>query len=342
VARTTEDLSSLGVYTFQTLQKRAEAENRTAFQVDRLIKEKSINLLVGNSNLGKTPLAVTLGVAVASGTPFLGLPTQLGRVLYADSEQDSGDFVRLLSQVSKQAGLPAPPPFFEVWSPNWDTANTASAGDALLQRIEKVEPNLVIIDPLRTFFTEAEQKADAAAAAIAALRDRAKRFSTAFIIIHHLRKMAADGPRLATDPYGWIQNVAGSLAIVNGTDSRLGVELAAEDELTLGGFIRGRGTLSPLRLLREYDEDGSPLGYRRLVSLDLLSEPHRAALAKLPDEFRFKDIHEALGKSGGSASAGFVKTAMAAGLVQKTDTGTYRKVDTGAGAGARGALRLIA
>ena len=38
-----------------------------------LIRNQSVNLLVGDSGLGKTPLGIQLGVCVAAGLSFLGL-----------------------------------------------------------------------------------------------------------------------------------------------------------------------------------------------------------------------------------------------------------------------------
>jgi RecA-family ATPase len=64
-------LRKLGVYTPSTLAKAVKDQTTQTYLVDGLIRPKSINLLVGDSGLGKTPLGIQLGASVASGLPFL-------------------------------------------------------------------------------------------------------------------------------------------------------------------------------------------------------------------------------------------------------------------------------
>src|SRR6187455_1048122 len=87
--------------------------------VEGLLEEGSLNLLIGHSNLGKTPLCITLGVAIAAGVPFLGHSTTKGPVLYLDAESTIANFMGTVENVSKSMGLPKPPEEFKVWSPNW-------------------------------------------------------------------------------------------------------------------------------------------------------------------------------------------------------------------------------
>ena len=98
------DLSAHGILNIATLRRRLSSAH-TTFLVDGLIREKSVNVLVGNSTLGKTPLAVSMGIAIASGTPWFDPPTRQGGVLYIDSESNFSGFDTLLTQLSKAAGL---------------------------------------------------------------------------------------------------------------------------------------------------------------------------------------------------------------------------------------------
>ena len=100
--------AGLGLFDYDRLKK--AAVNRRQWLVQDLLFEQSINVLVGNSNLGKTPLMVALGVAVASGTPFLGreIPSP-GPVFYFDAESGIWQFTELLEAISRHAGLSAPP-----------------------------------------------------------------------------------------------------------------------------------------------------------------------------------------------------------------------------------------
>jgi hypothetical protein len=77
VALPEENLKALGVFDFKSL--RVAAVSRTRYVVEGLIPSQGVTLVVGDSGLGKTPLMISLGVAVASGLPFLGQDVQAGR-----------------------------------------------------------------------------------------------------------------------------------------------------------------------------------------------------------------------------------------------------------------------
>ena len=102
------DLKKLGVFDFAAL-KRLQA-NQPPPLIDGLLAARSLNMLVGDSNLGKTPLALTMAVAVASGLPFFGRKTTKGRVLYFDAESSPGDFVSMWESISTSMGLSEPAP----------------------------------------------------------------------------------------------------------------------------------------------------------------------------------------------------------------------------------------
>lgn len=54
--------------------------------VDELFPSKSLNLIVGESQAGKSYLALDLAVAMATGRPFLGKPVFQSGVLYIATE----------------------------------------------------------------------------------------------------------------------------------------------------------------------------------------------------------------------------------------------------------------
>src|SRR5204863_9706555 len=58
----------LGIYTVDTLEQFVRRDARKPFIIDGIIRPHHIHLLVGDSGLGKTPLAIQLGICVASGT----------------------------------------------------------------------------------------------------------------------------------------------------------------------------------------------------------------------------------------------------------------------------------
>jgi RecA-family ATPase len=49
-----------------------------------MLRTKSVNIMAGDSGIGKSPLLCQLGLSVASGLPFLGMAAEQGAVLYLD------------------------------------------------------------------------------------------------------------------------------------------------------------------------------------------------------------------------------------------------------------------
>src|SRR5580700_53891 len=52
--------------------------------VQGFIPASSVNLLVGESGVGKSALAYQLALATAAGVPFLGMPTRKSKVVLVD------------------------------------------------------------------------------------------------------------------------------------------------------------------------------------------------------------------------------------------------------------------
>ena len=64
------ELAKRGIFTFDQLELTLEDE--VQWVMEGLIAEKSVNLLAGDSGIGKTPLCVTIAICIAAGIPFLG------------------------------------------------------------------------------------------------------------------------------------------------------------------------------------------------------------------------------------------------------------------------------
>src|SRR5438552_8528333 len=69
----------------------ARLPSSTEHIVGGLLPPRSVNILVGDSGIGKSPLAYQLGMCVAAGTPFLGMPVKPGKVLFIDFENSLVD-----------------------------------------------------------------------------------------------------------------------------------------------------------------------------------------------------------------------------------------------------------
>src|ERR1035438_3247149 len=62
------------------LGRAVRAQSNANDLVAGLIPSHSVSVLVGDSGLGKSPLAFQLAMSVVFGTPFVGIPTRPGRV----------------------------------------------------------------------------------------------------------------------------------------------------------------------------------------------------------------------------------------------------------------------
>lgn len=308
--------------------------------VEGMIPSCSIVLLVGDSGLGKTPWAYQLALCVAAGVPFLGHQVTPGLVLHVDLENGESGIATLCESLARYLGLESLPKNYHLLT---DREGIKALDDAM----KKLRPTLVIIDSLRAFRPGAEQKNDSAAQLMNDLRQWAKTFNTTFLLIHHIRKpdekFTQDALEDAPSVMTWLLRASGARALVNQSDVRIaldstlgvvriglpkGAARAASDEvgLVVRGFTRLRGELGPEYLTRDRDEDGTPLGYRKLSGVELLfnSEQEHAFL-RLPDQFAFREA-KAVYQRADQPTTDFLQKCIRVGILRKPAKGVYAKV----------------
>lgn len=293
----------------------------------------SVNLLIGDSGLGKTALGVQMGMCIAGGVPFLGRPVEQGAVLYIDAESSQDGFRSILAAQTKFLGLAKQTPFY-TYSQMWDQRENASRFwlDLIKEHIDHRRPKLVIIDPLRAVFPLAETKTDEAQGMVKSLRALVKEFGCAFLITHHVRKVNRDYevPDLVDDPHGWLQEAAGSRALMTGVDTRIGVDKCAREDvaLVLGGYQRLTGKLPTMFLGRQEDENLIAEGYILASSEHSLSSKQLDIYASLPSKFRVSSL---AGKFKSTKMLyKFLEAAVGAGLlIQDPLSKIYQKASNG-------------
>jgi hypothetical protein len=315
---------SHGLYSGGEILEHIDALPSTSAVVENLIAPGSVNLLVGDSGIGKSPLAYQMGLAAATETPFLGMPTQLSKVLYLDYENRKRDIRDILTRLCRHLGLTTVPPRFLLWPLAVDPAR-----QTVEEVVDQFAPDLVIIDSLRTFSPEMETDSRKAVEQIKRLRAIAHENGTAFLMVHHLRKIKMGNDTLEEgNALDWLRRAAGVRALVNQTDSRLAfAKRKREDEIVLCGHVRTHGEVGPFLIRRHRDADGDPAGYARFEPVPGLIEnaEQEAAFATLPDEFTFGEARATLGK-GAATTNWFVQKLIRLGLVHKMERGQYRKV----------------
>ena len=71
--------------------KRMQPSGGQQHLVAGLIRPRTVNILVGDSGIGKSPLTYQMALAIAGGIPFLGIRTRQANVLLIDYENSLSD-----------------------------------------------------------------------------------------------------------------------------------------------------------------------------------------------------------------------------------------------------------
>lgn len=185
-------------------------------------------ILAGRPKVGKSWLMLDVGLAVAAGSEVLGTKPDEGDVLYLGLEDNER---RLRSRIQKILG-----PFAE-WPRRFGYATTwcrqhEGGLDQIRAWIESVSlPRLVVVDVLARFRTpqngqNGQYEADYQA--VQGLQAIASEKNVAIVIVHHLRKSAADA-----DPF---DKVSGTLGLSGAADSVLILDRDGQ-----GTTLYGRG-----------------------------------------------------------------------------------------------------
>jgi hypothetical protein len=237
----------------------------------------------------------------------------------------------MVLSLSAHAKLAAPPENFFVYSPQWDPRAISKVDRpvevTLSEQVRELKPKLVIVDPLRMFWPNAETKTEEAVKMLQYQRKHSREFGMSWITLHHRRKTnALREVNLVGDSYSWMQEAAGARSLINQTDSRLGIDKSdtSSADLALAGFARILGPVAPLRIVRDFDEHGNAIGYHGLTGLDHLNQRHREVFSSLAGEFRYKDAHAALAGSGG-ATTDFLNAVTSLQLVRVEGEGRFRR-----------------
>jgi hypothetical protein len=322
------------------LELLVQKEGPEEYVVGGLVRKGSVNIAIGDSGLGKSPLFYQMAVCVAAGIPFLGYKTQKGSVIYFDYENGLRQSDGICGTLTGFLGLAERPPQFYIWSFGYHVTT------GLEKCFTKYRPNLCIIDSLRGFSPDAEKENSIAARALQSLRSIARKYDTAFVIIHHTKKPGLDGsPSLQDTPImGWLLEASGARSLINQTDARLAIDSANSKRLgatsaanktkeqialVLKGHERVRGEFGPVFIAREYDENGEPQGYKRMLGCELLfNEDQEKTFGDLPTEFRFKEARYAYGRQD-QATSKFLKKCIDLQLIRKLGHGQYIKCQGG-------------
>lgn len=317
---------------------RAEHSSKSGV-VAGFVPKRAVSFLIGDSGIGKSPLAYQLGMSVAAGVPFLGMETESGLVIMGDYENGMEESLNLSNQIARFLKIPNVPDNFVVWSADHSNGNSMD-----IQRIcesATQKPRLIIVDSLRSHDAHFE-KHEHAAEKMNELSKVAYKTGAAILVIHHTRKPNREHPAPALDSddtrvMEWLKETAGGGSLINQSHTRIAVDSLdgrshLDAVLILRWYRKSKGEAGPLYLERVCDEEGEPFGYRALTDVRLIGNPDQeTALRNLPREFTFKEAKKVYGRSDDPTSK-FLKKCASLGLVQQVKRGHYKRTDNTTGA----------
>jgi hypothetical protein len=322
-------------YTYAELKDRCQSLGGGRYLIEGILPERSLGLLVGDSGIGKSPLAYQMAMCVASGTSFLGHPVrEAGPVLCIDYENGLGQVGEILTRLAKHLELSEVPGNMTLFNFNDSPPDWESAGRTAAELIRDVKPTLVTIDSLAAYCPNIEEKNTVATQRIKDLRSIVRDVGCSILPVHHIRKPAQIPGQLPEslergDFRKWFLQARGPRSLVNGTDVRIGVDApsgASKAALVLRGFGRIRGEIPTMYIERVADIEGEPLGYRRMAGSHLLfNASQEEAFAGLGSSFRFKEAKHVYGKAD-QATTDFLKKCIAVGILRSPGRGQYHKV----------------
>jgi hypothetical protein len=162
----------------------------------------------------------------------------------------------------------------------------------------------------------------------------------AIVCTFNIRKMDRRGRQadLLSEPREWLENVSGTLDILNRCDVRLGIETHNDDVRVINGIVRGR-EMHPLLIRPVRDANDRLAGFEQVTPdhLDLVSaltDTLRKYWDRLPIEFRFEKV-VADGVVPRSTLSRLIEKTRQLGALARGGDGVFRKQIT-ASAGAAG------
>ena len=176
--------------------------------VEGLIPDRTSTMLSGDGGTGKSLLALQLGVAVATGTPWLGLPVEEAPVLFITAEDDMDELHRRLADICSASGLEWEDLYFltirslvgeeKTLLANLTSKTVAEMVPTMLAReIEKeadsIGAKLVILDTLANFYPGDENDRNQPTQFVSAiLNGMAYRVGCAVLMLAHPSKASIE------------------------------------------------------------------------------------------------------------------------------------------------------
>jgi Bifunctional DNA primase/polymerase, N-terminal/AAA domain len=295
------------------LREREMENGATEQLVNGLLPRHGVNVAVGDSNIGKSPLVVQLAVCVAAGVPYLGRETKQGNAVLLDFE-NTGMLYDMIAQTTRAVG--ADP---EVVEKNLAIVNRDESAtfDSIIEAVK--DADLIVVDSFR-YLTNGDEKNGNVVMPIMRKLGAQK---NCWLLVHHIRKgeqqeSEKNEPLVKADSViHWLERASGHRSIINQSTNRWAIDERGgiRSDLLIRVSVKGRGEPAPVHLNRVFEGE-QPIGYEVAKGAHLLTEKQQSIFAAVMGKtLSWDDIVAAAG-GGKSAASRFLAACRAYGLAK--------------------------
>lgn len=271
-------------------------------------------VMAGSFNVGKSPLLQDLAVSLVHGVPWCGRKVKKRPVVYFDLENPDLTIRLNTMHICERKGVDFPRVPDELEPYNLHGTHPDSGCDKLaslmqlksgmdavtfIEEILSRKPNAVVmIDPAEMLFKIDTIRKVPVLELFGRIRAILTRFPEAIIILtFNLRKQdpGREKPDLLHNPRVWLEEVCGTLDLINRSDIRLGMDYLDEekDQRVINGVRRGE-PFDPI-VVKSIGKDGELAGFE-IVShkeadlLSSLTKKQKAYYVQLPEWSHFDEV----------------------------------------------------
>lgn len=161
-----------------------------------LLRQGHKMLIAGPSKAGKSYMLINLCISLAEGMPWLGWPTERGKVLYVNLELDAPSAFHRFKDVYQALGYaPNHISNIDIWNLRGKAVPMDKLAPKLIRRAEKEDYIAIVIDPIYKVLTGDENSAEDMALFTNQFDKIATELDTAVIYCHHHSKGAQGGKK---------------------------------------------------------------------------------------------------------------------------------------------------
>ncbi len=286
--------------------------------IEGLIREGQLAAFAGPYGVGKSPTLADIVVHVLNGIPWCGRRVEKRPVIHFDLETPGPTYKANVRNIAARLGaeLPRLPEELDVYLEHGGADEpgtrkllaalgqpTVKARLDILEAALAAKPDaLVIIDPLELLFRIDTGKKQHVLALYEKLRLLLARYPrAAFLITFNLRKhdkKTGKADLMSGDPRNWLEEVCGTLDILNRSDVRLGMDFHDDEVRVINGVRRGED-MHPLLIRPVSGGEGNLAGFEACPpgGLDLkraLTFKQWEYWDKLRAKFRFEEVADVI------------------------------------------------